>query len=110
MAILKKANRVINVGEEHVAGYLQRGYDLIDHKGKIIKHATGGKMVPLAEYNKVVAKLEELESTSSEDLQPVVAELKAKVEEQQGEIKVLEQENERLDKLVRQFKGNQNRK
>ncbi len=60
MAILKKANREINVKDEFVDGYLQRGYDLLDESGKVIKTATGGKTVSLPEYNKVLKENERL--------------------------------------------------
>lgn len=55
---LRKANRIITVSSDHSESYLRRGYDQIDEKGKVVKKATGGKSISVAEYNKVVEQLE----------------------------------------------------
>ena len=60
MPKLKKANRIIEVTDSQVDGYLKRGYDLIDDNGRILKHATGGRTVSLAEYNKALEEIERL--------------------------------------------------
>lgn len=60
MAKVKKLNRVLTVGDEAVDFYLKQGYDQIDETGKIIKHATGGRMVTIGEYNKLLAENEKL--------------------------------------------------
>lgn len=73
MAYVKKANRVLTVSKEAVSSYLKDGYDEIDEKGEVIKRATGGKTVSLAEYNKA---LEENETLKSE-----IKKLKAKLRE-----------------------------
>lgn len=88
MASVKKANRIILVDESQVDSYLKRGYDQVNTKGEIVRQATGGKNVSVAEYNKVLGKVEEMKE----------------------EIKVLENENERLDKLVKQLKSQQHPK
>lgn len=54
MARLKKSNRVVDVKDEFADSYLKRGYDQIDDKGNVVKHATGGRTVSLPEYNKVI--------------------------------------------------------
>lgn len=62
MAKVKKLNRVLTVSDEAVDAYLKRGYDQIDDKGKIIKHATGGRFIPIAEYNKLLEEVEKLKA------------------------------------------------
>lgn len=37
MALMKRANREINVPEEYVEEYLEKGYSLIDSKGTVLK-------------------------------------------------------------------------
>ena len=58
MARVKRLNRVLTVPDEVVGKYLKEGYDQIDDKGEVIKRATGGRFVSIAEYNKVVEELE----------------------------------------------------
>lgn len=96
MAKLIKGNRIIEVKDEQVSGYLSRGYDEIDSEGKVIQHATGGRKVSLAEFNKVVTELEELKAKGGSE----------QINDLKEEIKVLEEENLRLDKMVKQLKGN----
>jgi hypothetical protein len=60
---VRKQNRILDVPASRLEAFLQQGYDQIDEKGKVIRRATGGRTVPLAEYNKVV---EELEKTKAE--------------------------------------------
>ncbi|HWI50261.1 MAG TPA: hypothetical protein VNU45_18790 [Rummeliibacillus sp.] len=93
MAKLQKANKVVNVDDSQIAKYLLEGYDQISEDGKIIKHATGGRTVTIEEHNTVLKENEELKA----------------------DIKVLEQENERLDKIAKQARqqggaGQQHRK
>jgi len=66
MAKVKKANRILTVSETEVNKYLQQGYDQIDDKGKVIKRATGGRMVPIAEYNRVLVENEKLKAELEE--------------------------------------------
>lgn len=93
---VKKANRIITVPEEQASSYLQRGYDQVED-GKVVKYATGGKTISIAEHNKVLKQLEEAKASKGDSKE---------VEELKEEIKVLEQENERLDKQVKQLKNN----
>ena len=65
MAKVKKLNRVLTVSDEAVDSYLKRGYDQIDDAGKIIKRATGGRMVPISEYNKLLEENEKLKKLKS---------------------------------------------
>jgi len=55
---VKKDNKVLYVPEERLNYYLREGYDQINDQGEIVKRATSGRMVPIAEYNRVVEELE----------------------------------------------------
>lgn len=54
MAKVKKGNRVLQVNERELNNYLKQGYDQVDSDGKVVRKATGGRNVTLAEYNKMV--------------------------------------------------------
>lgn len=91
MAKMRKANRIIEVKDSQVDGYLKRGYDEIDKKGKVVTHATGGKTVPLADYNKVLKELENVKGDSNtKELESEVAALKEENKEYEKEIERLE--------------------
>lgn len=55
---VKKDNKVLYVPEERLSYYLREGYDQINGQGEVVKRATSGRMVPIAEYNRVVEELE----------------------------------------------------
>lgn len=55
---VKKDNKVLYVPEERLSYYLRDGYDQINDQGEVVKRATSGRMVPIAEYNRVVEELE----------------------------------------------------
>lgn len=76
---MRKGNRVIHVNEGRVNSFLAQGYDQINEKGEIVKRATGGRTVNIAEYNAVV---EELEALKKEN-----ATLKAKITKLEKEAK-----------------------
>lgn len=81
MARLKKSNRVVDVKDEFADSYLKRGYDQIDDKGNVVKHATGGRTVSLPEYNKVVdenARLKRQIEVSKLSVDELKAQLDAK--------------------------------
>lgn len=59
---VRKENRVLNIPETRLDVYLQDGYDQIDDVGNVIKRATGGRMVSLAEYNRLLDRVAELEN------------------------------------------------
>lgn len=64
---VKKLNKILTVPQERLHYYLNEGYDQIDSTtGKVLKLATGGRMVPLGEYNKLLAKARELEKQNKE--------------------------------------------
>lgn len=56
--IVKKGNVELFVDDSDVSKYLEKGYDQLDGKGKILKKATAGRSVSLAEYDRKVAELE----------------------------------------------------
>jgi len=55
---VRKDNKVLYVPEERLSYYLREGYDQINDQGEVVKRATSGRMVPIAEYNRVVEELE----------------------------------------------------
>lgn len=101
MAKVKKANRVLTVQGNEVTSYLKEGYDQIDENGEVLKRATGGRNVSLAEHNKVLDELDELKKASS-GVNEIGKEL---VEEMKKEIKALKSENTKLKKAVEEQKG-----
>lgn len=66
MAKVRRDNRILTISETEVNKYLQQGYDQIDDKGKVIKRATGGRTVPIAEYNRVLEENEKLKAEIEE--------------------------------------------
>ncbi|WP_017728501.1 hypothetical protein [Halalkalibacterium ligniniphilum] len=93
MPKVKKGNRILNVDKDRVESYLKQGYDEIDESGKVVKHATGGKSVPVGEYNKLLEKLAEFESANTEELKNEIADLKAEVKKLKAENTKLLNEN-----------------
>lgn len=71
MALVRKKNRILRVNDNSVDVYLKRGYDQIDESGKIIKGATGGKTVSIAEFNAL--------KTENEELKKEIASLKGQI-------------------------------
>jgi hypothetical protein len=55
---VRKQNRILDIPESRLEAFLQQGYDQIDEKGNVIRRATGGRKISIAEYNKVVEELE----------------------------------------------------
>ena len=62
---MRKGNRVIHVDEGRVDSFLAQGYDQVNEKGEIVKRATGGRTVNIAEYNAVVEELEALKKENA---------------------------------------------
>lgn len=56
-----KGNKVYTVDEISKKAYLSQGYDIIDDSGDIIEHSPTAT-VPYAEYAKVIAENEVLQS------------------------------------------------
>lgn len=91
MAKVRKLNRMLTVSDEAVAVYLKEGYDQVDEKGKIVKRATGGKTISLAEHNKALDKIEKLVGDGGfESFQKEIAELKKENSALKGKITKLE--------------------
>ncbi|AZS49215.1 hypothetical protein BpsS140_00022 [Bacillus phage vB_BpsS-140] len=92
--VVKKANRILSVSQSRLKGYLSQGYDQIDNNGEIVTHATGGKVIRIGDYNKLVAEnkqlKEQLASPSShvEELQLLdeIAQLKKENATLKGEL------------------------
>lgn len=87
---VRKGNRILDIDEGRLSAHLQQGYDQIDSEGKVVKRATGGRSVSLAEYNVLVDELEKLKSVDlakeNEDLTKENKALKAKVTKLEKEL------------------------
>lgn len=87
---VRKGNRILDIDEGRLSAHLQQGYDQIDSEGKVVKRATGGRSVSLAEHNVVVDELEKLKSVDlakeNEDLTKENKALKAKVTKLEKEL------------------------
>lgn len=92
---VRKNNKVLNIEDTRLESYLVQGFDQINKEGKIVKKATGGKSVSLAEYNKVVEELESLKSDG----------LAKELEEAKKEIRILKTENTKLKKALEEKAG-----
>lgn len=92
MPKIKKGNRILDVEASRVESYLKQGYDQINASGDIIKPATGGKVVPVGEYNKLREELEGLKAGASDQA------LKDEIAELKSEVKKLKTENTKLKK------------
>lgn len=98
---LKKANRIVTVEEGLANGYLRRGYDQIDKDGKVVKHATGGKTITLAQHNKVLKELEEAKANQGgEEANAQLSEDYSKLEE---EHELLKEELEEVKQKAKRF-------
>lgn len=76
MAKMRKENKVVEVKEDFIPAYLEDGFDVIDNEtGEVVEYATGGKSVPLAEYNKAIEELEDLKEKNKK-LEAEIAKLK----------------------------------
>jgi len=90
---IRKGNRILDVKESRLSSFLNQGYDQIDDNGTIIKRATGGRNVTVAELNEVIEAKELLEeqlanSDSAELLKENKA-LKTKVTKLEKELEEL---------------------
>lgn len=87
---VKRRNRVLIVEKFEVESYLKQGYDEVDAvTGEVIKRATGGRTISLAEHNKVLDELEQLKKDQGIT----------------GELDQALAENEELKKEVTSLKG-----
>lgn len=96
---LRKGNRVVEASKVSIDGYLKRGYDQIDDKGNVVKHATGGKTISLSEYRNVEAKLSKVSKELSEAKKQIEA-LEDKAKEFAVRGKELQTENADLKKRL----------
>lgn len=87
---VRKKNKIKVVNQNRVAAHLNQGYDQIDENGKIVKRATGGRTVSLAEYNKVLDELEELKKTPADTSQEEIEALKKENATLKGKVTKLE--------------------
>ena len=59
--IAVKENKVYTIDEKDKNAYLSQGFNICDDSGKVLEYSPSGT-VSRAEYNKVLAELEELKS------------------------------------------------
>ncbi|MGG0516630.1 hypothetical protein [Bacillus pseudomycoides] len=59
---VQRLNKVLHIEKDFLPSYLNDGFDQINEDGKIIKRATGGRNISVAEYNKALDKIDELEA------------------------------------------------
>lgn len=105
---VKKSNRIIEVNENELAGYLKRGYDQIDSKGEITKYATGGKKVSIAEFNKLREENENLKASgNTKELEAKIKELTEQNEELKADVAVYEKENTDLNNKLKALQSKQ---
>lgn len=62
---VKKKNRVLHVEADRLVGFLNQGYDQVDEEGNVVKRATGGRTVSLAEHNKVLSENDDLKKENT---------------------------------------------
>lgn len=110
--IVRKSNRILHVAANLADSYLKRGYDQVNEKGKVVKHATGGKTISVAEFNKLQEAYQELADKQDGDAEEQIKKLNNRIEELENELeetkekakkfaergKDLEEENKRLKK------------
>lgn len=89
---MRKGNRVIHVEEGRVNSFLAQGYDQVNENGEIVKRATGGRTVNIAEYNAVVKELEELKAGGVDKLKAEIEALKKENTTLKGKVTKLEKE------------------
>jgi cell shape-determining protein MreC len=90
MVKVRRHNRILEIPEGRLNAYLEQGYDQIDEEGNVVRRATGGRTISVAEYNKVVDELERLKNTDAQK----------ELEEAKKEIKALKAENTKLKKAL----------
>ena len=89
---MRKGNRVIHVEEGRVNSFLAQGYDQVNENGEIVKRATGGRTVNIAEYNAVVEELEALKASGVKKLTAEIEALKKENATLKGKVTKLEKE------------------
>ena len=72
---VKKLNKTLHIDEGRLDSYLLDGYDQIEEDGTVVKRATGGRMVPLTEFNSAVDENEKLKVENGK-LKSEIAKLK----------------------------------
>lgn len=98
MIKVKKGNKIVQIQESALTSYLKNGFDQIDKKGEIVKRATGGKTISVAEYNKALIAINQLKK-ENENLKSV-----DEVKELRVENKKLEVKNKKLKAEIEKLK------
>ncbi|WP_207706974.1 hypothetical protein [Alkalibaculum sporogenes] len=105
MIKVKKGNKVVQVQESVLPYYLKNGFDQIDKEGKIIERATGGKNVSVAEYNKALDAIKQLNvENKSLKSDNKLKDMKSKVKELENIKKELVDENKKISEELEKTK------
>ena len=78
---VRKGNKVLNVDDTRLESLLEQGFDQIDKDGKVIRKATGGRIVTLKEFNTLQDEKEKLAAEVTK-LKAEVKKLKAEAKKQ----------------------------
>lgn len=93
---LRKGNRIVRTDRKQAESYLKDGYDQVDEQGKVVKRATGGRHVSLAEYNKALEKIDKLEKANGNaKLEKEIEKLKRENATLKGQITRLQNEQKK---------------
>lgn len=105
MIKVKKGNKVVQIQESVLPYYLKNGFDQIDEEGKIVKRATGGKNVSVAEYNKALDAVKQL-NAENENLKSDenLINMESKVKELEDANKSLTDENKKISTELEKIK------
>lgn len=63
---IRKGNKVKYVDAGRLNVYLNQGFEQIDEQGNVIKRATGGAFIPIAQYNQLLEENEKLKAEIEE--------------------------------------------
>ncbi len=63
---VQRLNKVLHIEKDFLESYLNDGFDQINEEGKVVKRATGGRNITVAEHNSALDRIEELEAELKE--------------------------------------------
>lgn len=95
VAKIRKSNRVIEIPEEQVDSYLQRGYDQIDENGEVIRSENNSNGISQDEHEALQKENADLKA-QLENKDAAYAELEEKAKDFAEKGKQLQEENNRL--------------
>ncbi|SCM96384.1 Uncharacterized protein BWINRASL_03482 [Bacillus mycoides] len=63
---VQRLNKVLHIEKDFLESYLNDGFDQINEEGEVVKRATGGRNITVAEHNSALDRIEELEAELKE--------------------------------------------